>query len=72
MQNPRGCNDRLNENGDRQNDKRLFNSENNARGGYCWGPELSFYEGKCCSNNIFMMVDIIFIYVSLTLGLSYD
>ena len=45
MQNPRGNNDRLNENGDRNNAQRLFNSENNARGGYCWGPELTFYEG---------------------------
>lgn len=49
MQNPRGNNDRLNENGDRNNANRLFNSENNARGGYCWGPELSFYEGSILS-----------------------
>lgn len=46
MQNPRGNNDRLNENGDRQNAQRLFDSENNARGGYCWGPELSYIEGS--------------------------
>lgn len=46
MQNPRGCNDRLNEEGDRQNDKRLFDSENNARGGYCWGPAMKYYEGS--------------------------
>lgn len=40
---PRGCNDRLNEeNADRQNDKRLFDSENNARGGYCWYVHSSF------------------------------
>lgn len=45
MQNPRGNNDRLNENGDRNNANRLFDSQNNARGGYCWGPELSYYEG---------------------------
>jgi hypothetical protein len=49
MQNPRGNNDRLNENGDRTNDKRLFDSQNNARGGYCWGPELSYYEGSILS-----------------------
>lgn len=49
MQNPRGNNDRLNEQGDRNNANRLFNSENNARGGYCWGPALSFYEGSILS-----------------------
>lgn len=50
MQNPRGSNDRLNEAGaDRQNANRLFNSENNARGGYCWGPPLSFYTGSILS-----------------------
>jgi len=49
MQNPRGNNDRLNEAGDRNNENRLFNSENNARGGYCWGPELSYYEGSVMS-----------------------
>jgi hypothetical protein len=50
MQNPRGNNDRLNENSaDRQNAQRLFDSENNARGGYCWGPALTFYEGSVLS-----------------------
>jgi hypothetical protein len=49
MQNPRGNNDRLNEAGDRNNANRLFDSENNARGGYCWGPELSYYEGSILS-----------------------
>jgi len=49
MQNPRGSNDRLNENGDRDNDQRLFDSQNNAAGGYCWGPELSYYEGSILS-----------------------
>lgn len=38
MQNPRGSNDRLDENNaDRNNANRLFNTENNARGGYAWG-----------------------------------
>lgn len=47
MQNPRGSNDRLNEaNTNRNNDNRLFDSQNNAQGGYCWGPALSFYEGS--------------------------
>jgi hypothetical protein len=46
MHNPRGCNDRLNEDGDRDNANRLFDSQNNARGGYCWGPALTFYEGN--------------------------
>lgn len=46
LHNPRGSNDRLNEaSADRVNAARLFDSENNARGGYCWGPELSYYEG---------------------------
>jgi len=47
MQNPRGSNDRLNEaNTNRDNANRLFDSQNNAKGGYCWGPPLSFYEGS--------------------------
>jgi hypothetical protein len=46
LQNPRGCNDRLNEEGDRQNANRLFDSQNNARGGYCWGPPMSYVEGS--------------------------
>lgn len=47
MQNPRGSNDRMNENSaDRQNAQRLFNSQNNARGGYCWGPPLNYYAGS--------------------------
>jgi hypothetical protein len=46
LQNPRGSNDRLNENGDRQNANRLFDSQNNARGGYCWGPPMSFVTGS--------------------------
>jgi len=47
MQNPRGSNDRLNEaNTDRDNANRLFDSQNNAKGGYCYGPAMSFYEGS--------------------------
>jgi len=47
MQNPRGCNDRLNEaNEDRDNTERLFDSQNNAKGGYCYGPMMSFYESS--------------------------
>jgi hypothetical protein len=47
MQNPRGCNDRLNEaNENRNNADRLFDSQNNAKGGYCYGPAMSFYEGS--------------------------
>lgn len=38
---------RLNEaNGNRNNANRLFNSQNNAAGGYCWGPAMSYYEGS--------------------------
>jgi len=47
MQNPRGSNDRLNEaNTNRNNDNRLFDSQNNAKGGYCLGPSMSYYEGS--------------------------
>lgn len=47
MHNPRGSNDRLNEaNTDRDNANRLFDSQNNAQGGYCYGPSMSFYEGS--------------------------
>jgi len=47
MQNPRGSNDRLNEaNTDRNNANRLFDSQNNAKGGFCYGPAMTFYEGS--------------------------
>jgi len=47
MQNPRGSNDRLNEdNTDRDNANRLFDSQNNAQGGYCYGPQMTFYAGS--------------------------
>jgi hypothetical protein len=47
MQNPRGSNDRYNEaNENRNNANRLFDSQNNAKGGYCWGPSMTFYEGS--------------------------
>jgi hypothetical protein len=47
MQWPRGSNDRLNEaNTDRNNANRLFDSQNNAKGGYCKGPAMSFYVGS--------------------------
>jgi hypothetical protein len=45
LHNPRGSNDRLNEaNTNRNNGNRLFDSQNNAKGGYCYGPEMTFYE----------------------------
>jgi hypothetical protein len=44
---PRGSNDRNKEaNENRNNANRLFDSQNNAKGGYCWGPAMSFYEGS--------------------------
>jgi hypothetical protein len=47
MHNPRGSNDRLNEaNNNRNNANRLFDSQNNAKGGYCVGPAMTFYEGS--------------------------
>jgi len=50
LQNPRGSNDRLNEaNTNRNNGNRLFDSQNNAKGGYCVGPQMSFYEGSMLS-----------------------
>jgi len=50
MHNPRGSNDRLNEaNTDRNNGERLFDSQNNAKGGYCVGPQMTFYEGSMLS-----------------------
>jgi len=50
MHNPRGSNDRLNEaNTNRNNANRLFDSQNNAKGGYCIGPHLTYYEGSYLS-----------------------
>src|SRR3989338_11685954 len=47
MQNPRGSNDRLNETStNRNNANRLYDSQDNAKGGYCWGPPLYFYVGS--------------------------
>jgi hypothetical protein len=47
MQNPRGCNNRYNEQSDdAQNQNRLFDSENNARGGYAWGPAMTYIAGS--------------------------
>jgi hypothetical protein len=50
MHNPRGSNDRLNEaNTNRNNANRLFDSQNNAKGGYCVGPAMSYYAGSLLS-----------------------
>jgi hypothetical protein len=50
MHNPRGSNDRLNEaNTNRNNANRLFDSQNNAKGGYCYAPAMSYYEGSLLS-----------------------
>jgi len=47
MHNPPGSNDRNNEaNTNRNNANRLFDSQNNAKGGYCRGPKMSFYVGS--------------------------
>jgi hypothetical protein len=47
MQSPSGSNDRLNEeNTNRNNAERLFDSQNNAKGGYCWGPTMTYYESS--------------------------
>jgi len=50
MHNPRGSNDRLDEaNTNRNNGNRLFDSQNNAKGGYCIGPAMTYYEGSFLS-----------------------
>ena len=47
MHNPRGSNDRNRETStNRDNAQRLFDSQNNGKGGYCWGPPLYYYEGS--------------------------
>jgi len=47
LHNPRGSNNRLNEaNTNRNNANRLFDSQNNAKGGYCVGPAMTYYEGS--------------------------
>jgi len=47
MHNPRGGNNRLNGDGaNRDNANRLFDSQNNNKGGYCWGPRMSYYAGS--------------------------
>jgi hypothetical protein len=46
MHNPRGSNNRLNENDNNPNQNRLFDSQNNNKGGYCWGDSLTYYEGS--------------------------
>jgi len=47
MHNPRGSNNRLDEqSANANNQNRLFNSQNNAAGGYCWGPPMHFYTGS--------------------------
>jgi len=50
MHNPRGSNNRLNEqSANANNQNRLFDSQNNAAGGYCWGPPMHFYQGSLLS-----------------------
>jgi len=45
VHNPRGSNDRLNEaNVNRDNGNRVFDSQNNGKGGYCVGPAMNYYE----------------------------
>eukprot|EP01114_Cavostelium_apophysatum_P000137 TRINITY_DN10142_c0_g1_i1.p1 TRINITY_DN10142_c0_g1~~TRINITY_DN10142_c0_g1_i1.p1 ORF type:complete len:601 (+),score=114.88 TRINITY_DN10142_c0_g1_i1:33-1835(+) len=47
LHNPRGSNGRLNEaNANRNNANRLFDTQNNAKGGYCLGPQMVYYEGS--------------------------
>lgn len=47
LHNPRGSNDRLNETDvNRNNANRLFDSQNNAKGGYAWGPSMYFHAGS--------------------------
>jgi len=47
MHNPRGSNNRLNGNGQNvANNARLMDTQNNDKGGYCWGPPLHYYVGS--------------------------
>jgi len=47
LHNPRGNNNRLNERGqNRDNANRLFDSQNNDKGGYAWGPPMHYYVGS--------------------------
>lgn len=45
--NPRFSNNRLNEEGvNRNNNNRMCDTQNNAKGGYCWGPKMYYYVGS--------------------------
>merc|ERR1711881_587237 len=47
LHNPRGSNNRNREaNTNRNNGARLFDSQNNGKGGYCWGPQMYFFTGS--------------------------
>jgi hypothetical protein len=47
MHTPRGSNNRLNGTGtNRNNNNRLFNTQNNAKGGYVWGPKMTYIAGS--------------------------
>lgn len=47
MHNMRGSNNRLNGAGNnRANNNRLCDTQNNAKGGYCWGPKMDYYVGS--------------------------
>merc|ERR1712100_441360 len=47
MHNPRGSNNRLNGEGQNvQNNARMCDTQNNDKGGYCWGPPLYYYVGS--------------------------
>jgi hypothetical protein len=45
--NPRGSNNRNRETSvNADNPKRMFDGQNNNKGGYCWGPPMTYYEGS--------------------------
>jgi len=47
LHNPRGSNNRNRGNGvNVENPNRLFDSQNNNKGGYCWGPPMTYYEAS--------------------------
>eukprot|EP01089_Gocevia_fonbrunei_P017752 TRINITY_DN5849_c0_g1_i3.p1 TRINITY_DN5849_c0_g1~~TRINITY_DN5849_c0_g1_i3.p1 ORF type:complete len:608 (-),score=129.53 TRINITY_DN5849_c0_g1_i3:76-1899(-) len=47
LHNPRGSNNRLNEaNTNRNNNNRMCNTQNNAKGGYAYGPRMYYYAGS--------------------------
>jgi len=83
MQFPPGSNDRNNENNEnRNNANRLFDSQNNAKGGYCRGPAMTYYAGSLlqvqwttqhgCGRNPALMCNVVLQYMCSTTDAPAD